>query len=248
MRKLVTSVALLTSVAAMPVVAAEFPATLVWADRTALSLPISGLVKDVKVRAGQDVPAGALLLELDARPFDARLHKAQAGVQGLERKRAEAGREAKRAQELYARTVLSNVELEKAHIDEQQVEGDYQQARAQQQLVEVERSYTQLKAPFAARVLAVNVAPGEAISAAMQAPTLIEVARSNVIDVVVKLKPEETVGLKLGGKVDVEVNGHKANGEIVAIESPKEGGYLVVVRVPAADGWLAGLPAKIITP
>jgi hypothetical protein len=74
------------------------------------------------------------------------------------------------------------------------------------------------------------------------------VARSNVIDVVVKLKPEETVGLKLGGKVDVEVNGHKANGEIVAIESPKEGGYLVVVRVPAADGWLAGLPAKIITP
>lgn len=248
MRNLIASVALLASVASMPAVAAEFPATLVWADRTALSLPISGLIKDVKVRAGQEVPAGALLLELDARPFDARLHKAQAGVQGLARKRAEAEREAKRAQELYARTVLSNVELEKAHIDNQQVESQYQQARAQQQLVEVERSYTQLKSPFAARVLAVNTAPGEAISAGLQAPTLIEVARSNVIDVVAKLKPEEVVGLKLGGKVDVEVNGRKVSGEIVAIESPKEGGYRVVVRVPAADGWLAGLSAKIITP
>jgi len=248
MRNLIVSVTLLASFAAMPVVAAEFPATLVWADRTALSLPISGLVKDVKVRAGQDVSAGGLLLELDARPFDARLHKAQAGVQGLERKRAEAKNEAKRAQELYARTVLSNVELEKAHIDQQQVEGQYQEARAQQQLIEVERSYTLLKAPFAARVLAVNVAPGEAISAAMQAPMLIEVARSDVIDVAAKLKPEEVVGLKLGGKADVEVNGRKVSGEIVAIESPKEGGYRVIMRVPAAEGWLAGLPAKIITP
>jgi len=248
MRNLIASVALLTSFAAMPVVAAEFPATLVWADRTALSLPISGLVKDVKVRAGQDVPAGGLLLEMDARPFDARLHKAQAGVLGLERKRVEAKNEAKRAQELYARTVLSNVELEKAHIDQQQVESQYQEARAQQQLIEVERSYSQLKAPFAARVLAVNVAPGEAISAAMQAPTLIEVARSNVIDVVAKLKPEEVAGLKLGGKVDVEVNVSKVSGEIIAIESPKEGGYRIVVRVLAAEGWLAGLSAKIITP
>jgi len=82
----------------------------------------------------------------------------------------------------------------------------------------------------------------------MQAPTLIEVARSNVIDVVAKLKPEEVAGLKLGGKVDVEVNGRKASGEIVAIESPQEGGYRVVVRVPAVEGWLAGLSAKIITP
>jgi len=248
MRNFIVSVSLLASVATAPVFAVEFPATLVWADRTALSLPISGLVKDVKVRAGQDVPAGALLLELDARPFDARLRKAQAGVQGLERKRVEAKNEAKRAQELYARTVLSNVELEKAHIDQQQVEGQYQEARAQQQLIEVERGYTQLNAPFAARVLAVNVAPSEAISAAMQAPTLIEVARSDVIDVVAKLKAEEVVGLKLGGKVDVEVNGRKASGEIIAIESPKEGGYQVVVRVPAAEGWLAGVSAKIITP
>lgn len=249
LRQTMLSTALLAVSVTLPVFAAEYPATLAWADRTALSLPVSGLVKDVHVRAGQQVAAGAALVTLDSRPFDARLSQARAGVQALERKRAEAERETKRAQELYARTVLSNVELEKAHIEHQLVEGQYQQARAQQQLVEVERGYTQLKAPFAARVLAVNIAPGEAVSATMQAPTLVDVARADVMDVAARLKPEEAAGLKLGGKADVEVNGRKASGEIVALESPPEGGYYwLVVRVKSEDGWLAGLSAKIVTP
>lgn len=248
MRHSLPAAMLLAAALSTPALAAEFPATLAWADRTALSLPVSGLVKDVHVRAGQQVAAGATLVTLDGRLFDARLSKARAGVTGLERKRAEAERETQRAQELYARTVLSNVELEKAHIAYQEVDGAYQQARAQQQLAEVERGYTQLKAPFAARVLSVNIAPGEAVSATLQAPTLLDVARADVMDVVARLKPEEAVGLKMGGKADVEVNGRKASGEVIAQESPPEGGYWLVVRVKAEEGWLAGLPAKIVTP
>ncbi|MEW6766345.1 MAG: biotin/lipoyl-binding protein [Pseudomonadota bacterium] len=233
---------------AIPVSAAEFAATLAWSDRAALSLPVSGQVKQVHVRAGQQVAVGAPLVSLDARPFDARLAEARAGVQALERKRAEAVREAKRAEELYARTVLSNVELEKAHIEQQQVEGRYQQARAQQQLAEVERGYGQLTAPFAARILAVNVSAGEAISATMQAPRLVEVARADSIDAIASLKPDEARGLALGGKAEVEFDGHKVSGEIITLESPREGGYRLVVRVPMQEGWLAGVSAKIVTP
>ncbi|MGC9008659.1 MAG: efflux RND transporter periplasmic adaptor subunit [Halothiobacillaceae bacterium] len=144
MRQLIAPVALLAAALSQPLGAAEFQATLGWADRTALSLPVSGLVKEVHVRAGQMVPAGAPLVSLDPRPFDARLLQARAGVQALERKRAEAGREVERAKELYARTVLSNVELEKAHIDQQQIDGQYQQARAQLQVAEIERGYSPL--------------------------------------------------------------------------------------------------------
>ncbi|MGC8731100.1 MAG: efflux RND transporter periplasmic adaptor subunit [Halothiobacillaceae bacterium] len=248
MRQLIAPVALLAAALSQPLGAAEFQATLGWADRTALSLPVSGLVKEVHVRAGQMVPAGAPLVSLDPRPFDARLLQARAGVQALERKRAEAGREVERAKELYARTVLSNVELEKAHIDQQQIDGQYQQARAQLQVAEIERGYSPLKAPFPARVLSVNTAAGEAISATMQAPALVEVARAEVMDAIATLRPDEAQGLRPGGKAEVEVNGRRMAGEILALESPREGGYRLVVRVTAGEGWLAGLPAKIFTP
>jgi len=248
MRQLIAPAALLAAALSQPLLAAEFQATLSWADRTALSLPVSGLVKDVHVRAGQVVPAGAPLVSLDARPFDARLREARAGVQALERKRAEAEREVERAKELYARTVLSNVELEKAHIDQQQVDGQYQQARAKLQMAEIERGYNPLRAPFAARVLNVNIAPGAAISAVMQAPVLVEVARAEVMDAIATLRPDEAQGLRLGDKAEVEVNGHRMSGKILALESPQEGDYRLVVRVTAGKDWLAGLPAKIITP
>lgn len=248
MRQLIAPVALLAATLSQPLGAAEFPATLGWADRTALSLPVSGLVKEVHVRAGQMVPAGAPLVSLDPRPFDARLLEARAGVQALERKRAEAGREVERAKELYARTVLSNVELEKAHIDQQQVDGQYQQARAQLQVAEIERSYSPLKAPFAARVLSVNIAAGEAISATLQAPALVEVARADSIDAIASLKPDEARALAPGGKADVEFDGRKVRGEIIALESPRDGGYRLVVRVPMQEGWLAGMGVKVVTP
>lgn len=248
MRQFIAPAALLAAALSQPLLAAEFPATLGWADRTALSLPVSGLVKEVHVRAGQMVPAGASLVSLDPRPFDARLREARAGVQALERRRAEAEREVERAKELYARTVLSNVELEKAHIDQQQVDGQYQQARAQLQMAEIERGYSPLKAPFAARVLRVNATAGEAISATMQAPVLVEVARADVMDAIATLRPDEAQGHRPGGKVEVEVNGRRTAGEILALESPREGGYRLVVRMTAGEGWLAGLPAKIFTP
>lgn len=228
--------------------AAEFDANLVWSDRTALSLPISGQIKEVHVRAGQNVSVGAPLVSLDARHLDARLAEARAGLKALERKRAEAEREAKRADELYSRTVLSNVELERAHIEQQRVEGEFQQARARVQLAETERSYTPLKAPFDARVLEVRVSAGESISAAMQAPTLVDVARADSMDAAVMLKPNEARGLKLGDKLALEVEGQRVSATITALESPREGGYRLLVRAPAHPGWLAGMRAKVITP
>jgi multidrug efflux system membrane fusion protein len=248
MRQFIVPAALLAAALSQPLGAAEFQATLGWADRSALSLPVSGLVKEVHVRAGQRVPAGAPLVSLDPRPFEARLREARAGVQALERKRAEAAREVERAKELYARTVLSNVELEKAHIDQQQIDGQYQQARAQLQLAEIERGYSPLRAPFAARVLSVHTAAGEAVSATLQAPPLVEVARAEVMDAIATLRPDEAQGLHLGGKAEVEVKGHRMAGEILALESLREGEYRLVVRVTAGEGWLAGLPAKILTP
>ncbi|MEW5837978.1 MAG: efflux RND transporter periplasmic adaptor subunit [Pseudomonadota bacterium] len=232
--------------------AAEFPATLSWADRTALSMPISGQIQDVYVRAGQTVSSGGLLVSLDARRLDARLAEARAGVKALERKRAEAQREAKRADELYARTVLSNVELEKAHIEQQKTEGEYQQALARLKLAETERSYATLTAPFDARILQVMARKGESISAATQPPVLVEVARAGMMDAVAILKPDElhklSPVLNSGVPLTIEVEGQRAVATVVELESPAEGGYRLIVRAQAKEGWIAGLSAKIITP
>ena len=252
--KLALVVGLILGVTLPALHAAELPATLMWADPTALSLPISGQIQEVNVRAGQSVPSGSVLVRLDARRLEAQRAETRAGVTALERKRAEAKREAKRADELYARTVLSNVELEKAHIEQQKTEGEYQQALARLKLAEIELGYTKLIAPFDARILQVMAHKGESISPTTQAPTLVEVALANTVDAVAILKPNEARTLnqvlKSGVPLTIDVEGQRVPGTVVGLESWRDGDYRLTVRAqaPAPEAWLSGLAAKIITP
>ena len=156
--------------------AAEIAGEVVWARTAELSLPASGRVEKIAVLPGAAVEAGQVVLELDARTVQATLADTRAARRAAELRRAEAQREWDRAKELYDRTVLSERELQLAEIGFAAADAQHQAARAAAVAAEVALEYTRLTAPFDAWVLALYVAPGQAVVNQVQAMPLMRVA------------------------------------------------------------------------
>lgn len=224
--------------------------TLHWSDEIRVSVPVSGVVEQLPVRAGQQVKKGALLVTLDQRPFTDRVTAAVARREGLVRAAAEAARDAERIQQLYDRTVASDSERQQALIKQEQAKAKLTDAKAMVSLRRWQRGHTRVVAPFDARVLSVAVAPGETVSSRLQPPVLMRIARSDRLAAEVSLNAKDAAGLKLGQTLGVHVAGQSVQGKISAIAADGQTptGYRVSVSVPSKSGWLAGMPAKVELP
>jgi len=242
--RLAVPVALLLVGLAGPVWAAEIEGQLDFADRVALSTPVAGVVESVPVRAGERVEEGALLLALDATPFEQRHRMAAAQVEGLSLAADEAALDAERVQALYDRTVGSDSERALAVIAREKAEGERDRVRAQAALRAWERNQAHLEAPFAAQILSVDAAVGEVVSPQLTPPTLIEIARSDQLLATARLSADRLDSLALGDEITVARGDERRTGTIDAIRASSDGNgpvqYELAVRVERGHGWRAG--------
>jgi len=241
---------LLAALSAPAVQAADVNGRLHWADVIRVSVPVSGVVDKVPVQPGAQVDKGALLVRIDRRPFDDRLKAAVANREGLVRAATEAARDADRVQALYDRTVASDSERQQALIKKEQASAKLKDAKAMVSLRRWQRGHTEVTAPFPARILSVDVAPGETVSSQLQPPVLLRIARSDKFDARIVVTAEQAANLKLGQRLGMTVSGTQVDGKIVAIAARKSAtaNYRVSIRVPARSDWLAGLPVKVALP
>ena len=218
---------------------------LAFADRVSLSTPVSGVVAELPVRAGERVDKGALLLALDRTPFEQRHRMAAAEIQALALAADEAALDAERVQALYDRTVGSESERALAIIERERAAGERDRARAEAALRAWQRNQSRLAAPFDARVLAVNTAVGEVVSPRLTPPTLVEIARADQLLATVPVSADQVGELALGDEIEVTRGGESRTGRVEAIraESGSDGelGYVVAVRLErGALDWRAG--------
>ena len=89
-----------------------FDATVHWYNNVPLSLPVSGVVKKVFVKSGDQVKKGQVLISLDKTVFQARVNALLMAFKAAAADFSEAEKEWNRAQALYDRTVLSDYELQ----------------------------------------------------------------------------------------------------------------------------------------
>ena len=94
--------------------AESYPAALNWSKRMELSTPISGVVKEVLVSAGDKIGKGAVVLRLDDAVFKAQLDAAQAALHSSDENLKESQRELQRTTEMYNRTLLADHDLQVA--------------------------------------------------------------------------------------------------------------------------------------
>jgi RND family efflux transporter MFP subunit len=209
---------LFATLSSIAVHAADFDATVDFASRFELSLPVSGLVQTVKVAAGQAVPQGDEMLALDPVPFKAARAHAQSRVNLRQTILSESLRDLKQQQELYDRTVLATVELENAQLREKRDRASLEEAQAELVDADYELANSRLIAPFDALVLSVETNPGQSISNVLQSKTLITLVKQGLYHASFYVPGEALEKFTIGQSVTVNIESKAYPGEISNID------------------------------
>ena len=203
-----------TLLVAPPASAAGVDAVVEWSRRVELSVPVSGVIVQVHVDAGDRVKRGQALLVLDAAPFQAALKQAQALVAQRKLERDDRQRDYRQAKELYERTVLSTVEFENARTQQARTEAAYQEAQAMLDDRRYRLRVSTLRAPFDGVVLQRLGQPGQTVATDLKPPILLVVAAAGEYIARARLPAERIAGLKAGQGVSVQVLGEKFSAKV----------------------------------
>lgn len=220
-----------------------------WARRTELSTATSGVVDKVAARAGERVDKGTVLLQLEQDALRAAVDQGRSGMKHARLLREEAQKELDRAEELYARTLLADHDLDLAKIAYAEADAAYQASRAGYHAALQALRNSELKAPFDALVLARHVEPAQTVVSELRAEPLLVVAAQSERLVRFAVSAAEAARLSPGQAVTVEVAGKRYDGEIVAVtldgRNGKGGDYSTEAIFTAHGGVLPGTAAKV---
>ena len=220
--------------------AASLSGVIEWSGERQLGLVESGRLARVETRAGAVHQPGELLLALDPQRFDLAVELAAARRDALRPQRDEMARELQRAEEMYAATLISTVELQRARNASEQVAADYRAAEAQWQLAQLARKQSELRADAAMRVLQVHAAVGAIVVNRLQAQPLLSVADAERMAVRVEVPAAELNRLPPGREVAVRVAGERYGASVVgsdprAVLRDGTAHYAVYLRLPVAS-------------
>jgi multidrug efflux system membrane fusion protein len=179
-----------------------------------LSLPVSGVVDVVNVRAGQRVAQGEQLLALDPEPFIAAKKLAQSQVSVAQIASKESIRDLDHQQELFDRTVLAAVDLENAQLRAKHDKALLETAQAKLVEADYALSYSKLVAPFDALILSVEANPGQSISNVLQSKTLITLVKQGHYRASFYVPGEALEEFTIGQSVTVNIDSKAYSGEV----------------------------------
>ncbi|MFP5349720.1 MAG: efflux RND transporter periplasmic adaptor subunit [Gammaproteobacteria bacterium] len=225
----------------LPALGAEAEGTVQYARTAALSVPVSGVVAEIKTEPGAAVKQGDLLLALDDTPFRAALSEAEAAVARAAADRTEAERDFKQAEELYERKVLSTVELENAKLKRDRAGASHKAARARLLNAQYQLNRSRITAPFAGRVLEVRVQPGETVVHALEAKPLLLLAAEGEYLLRVRTPPG------VADSATVLVGGQRYDARVVSVASSTGTDTAVRFKAPAT-AVRVGQSARVVWP
>ncbi|MEJ2406498.1 MAG: efflux RND transporter periplasmic adaptor subunit [Candidatus Thiodiazotropha sp.] len=232
-----------------PVLSAEaWDGVVDWAQRTALSTATSGVVNKVLVRAGDRVAKGDLLVQLEQRALRARVAQGKAEMKHKQLLRDEANKELERAEELYARTLLADHDLNLAKIEYASADAVYQRSRADYLLAQQQLAYSELHAPFDAVVLARLVQPSETVVTQLRAEPMLVIAAAGKRLARFTVSPGSDHSLSVGQKVVIEVSGKRYEGTVTSVERDSNGktsGYRLEAEFDTDSDYAPGMALKV---
>ena len=138
----------------------RFPGVVRPGRRAALSTRMSGAVKSIPVRAGDEVQAGDVLAIIESREVEAAIAAAGDQLAAAQVAHEQAVKNVRRLQRLYGEDLVARNRLEQAQVREQELDAAVRQAASELQAQRVNLDYANLAAPFPGIVSEVAVDEG----------------------------------------------------------------------------------------
>jgi RND family efflux transporter MFP subunit len=197
----------------------QIPAPLEPIRRVALMAPADGIVQAISVPVGATVREGQDLVQLDRAEATARRKIAQAGAQEM----------LAALEDVRTRAPATGSPKAAAAIAEARVEA----ARAQVELAQLALDHCTLRAPFAGRMLAAPVSPGQFVT---KGTTVAELADVSSVRVLV---PVDRTAVTPGAPLVLSVEGKDVSGTIRAVlPLPEAFAPLRDLAAPLAAAWV----------
>jgi RND family efflux transporter MFP subunit len=218
--------------------------------KTVVSARIVAAIREVRVRAGDRVAAGDVLVLLDERELAAHAQEAQRAVQAAEAARVRAESDLRRAAPLVENRVISQSEYEQTESVFKLADADLERARQALEAATVGSSYAIITAPVAGRVIDRLVDPGDT---AMPGRPLLSLYDPTALRIEVPVREGLVGRLVLGAAVRVRLGSgaETIEGTVDEIVPQAEAGsrtFLVKVGLPGRADLYTGMFGRVLIP
>lgn len=220
------------------------------ARQTNVSPRILARIEDIRVRAGDRVAAGDLLVILDARDLQARVAQASEALQAARARLNFAQSERSRYEQLFERGVTTRQRLDEVLANLKAAQADVDRLEQSLREAETALSYTEIRAPVSGLVVDRLAEPGDTASPGSPVLRIYDPA---ALRVEVPVRESLAVRLRVGDvlRVDVHAVAETFEGrieEIVPFAEPGARTLLVKVALPQDPRLYAGLFARVAIP
>jgi multidrug efflux system membrane fusion protein len=151
----------------------EFTGRLQAVDEVEIRPRVSGYIKRVTFPEGKEVRKGEVLFEIDARPYQADLARAEAQLEQARTASELAAREVQRAQRLVSVKAISQEEFDSRTSAQANGLASVRAAEAAVQTARLNLGWTQVRSPIAGRVSNAQVTAGNLVQAGPPTATLL---------------------------------------------------------------------------
>ncbi|MEX2482091.1 MAG: efflux RND transporter periplasmic adaptor subunit [Gammaproteobacteria bacterium] len=151
----------------------EYTGRFVAKQRVEVRARVSGYLESVHFDEGQSVAPGQLLFVIDQRPFKAEVARARAELDRVTTQLKVAQLELERGERLESSRAMSREVLEERRARRDAAQAEVDAARAMLATVELELSFTEVRAPMAGRSSDIRVDVGNLVSGGTAASTIL---------------------------------------------------------------------------
>jgi RND family efflux transporter MFP subunit len=212
-----------------------------------VSTKLMGTVTAVRVREGDAVRAGQVLVEVDARDLTAKAAQVSASVADAEAMHKEASAHAARFTALYNDSAATRAQYDAAVTGLARAEAGLRAARAGAGELDAVRSYATVRAPFSGIVTMRHADPGAFAAPGMP---LITVQDASSLRLSVSAPTEAVRGLKRGTRLTATIDGQAVTATVEGVVPANAGNLFTVNAVVAnrSGALRAGSAATVALP
>ena len=226
------------------------PASVEATQATLISSRLMARIIAVKVRAGDTVERGDLLLELENSDIKAQVQQADARIRATAARLKEARQNLGRTQELQEGGVMSVADLDKALANHETLVADLTGAKQVLEEAKTDLSYTEIVAPFGGRVVDRFAEPGDT---AQPGTKLLALYNPLSLRVEAHVREHLALNLEVGQPLQVEIPSLNKIVDAVIQErvpaaDPGSRSFLVKAGVAFDKNMLPGMYARLLVP
>ena len=197
-------------------------------------------------KAGQQVAAGQVLVELEDTDLKARLNEAEAARRASQEQRDQAQRDLQRTKDLHGQKIASDSDLERDTTRQQSAEAELERATQNVAAARAALDYATIRAPIAGTVIDKLAENGDTASPGQVLMTLYDPHR---MQLVASVREQLATQLKVGGDVAVRIDALDLDcrGTVAEIV-PLAGGartFDVKVTGPCPEGVFTGMFGRL---